>query len=569
MKKQFAGRPASNPSYKDPGKVSPSLWVRSMVNALDRAANSIFALNHEAALLRQSLVTVGLIIIWLTLSYLYLSTDVYSNLMSDWQAAFRNGDSQTVLITGFKIIFTVFFNFVVVRHILALYIPYWLMEKVAAIYLSDIFEKDEKVALKFIQQATFGGFYHTIHIRAGKIAGEDEESPIVQIGGPGYVIAELDSAVVFEKPDGTTRVIGPTQKERRGKVLIQGFERIRQGVDLRDVVEKVDITTRSRDGIPVTARDVQYRYSVYRGPQPVKSPQSPYPFDENAVLSLVYGATRPVKQDTELGGTFRESPTRKPDWLEPLPGKIAGQIIGEMSAFINKRSLSDFLVGLGKPEDEIFEERRKETTERIRAMSGQAADTELMGTFHDQDSPDEKNSGLDGSSNNTERFAKQLREPVEPSSAAMEFVPREMLTKMFYDSFQAKASQRGTQLNWIGVGTWDTSTSKTILKDHREAWRLSRENFARSNPAELQRLYDSAWRQEYIRLIEEVPIRKLNTELQNVDPDQQIKSVLKEYLIMFERARDLYNPNSVPVEISKAITEIEHWLYSEHRGFEQ
>ena len=428
----------------------------------------------------------------------------------------------------------------VIRHLLALYIPYWLMEKVASVYLADIFEKDEKVALTFIQQAAFGSFYHTIHIRDGKIAMEDEESPIIQIGGPGYVVAELDSAVVFERPDGTTHVIGPTQKERHGQALIQGFERIRQGVDLRDVVEKVDITTRSRDGIPVTARDVQYRYSIYRGPQPIKTPQSPYPFDENAVLNLVYGATRPVKLD--------ESSVQKPDWLEPLPGKIAGQIIGEMSAFINKRSLSDFLVGLGKPEDDIFEERRKETTERIRAISGQAD--------NDQEPSGDKAPDLDGKS--------KAPEPVEPSSTAMEFVPREMLTKMFYDSFQAKAAQRGTQLNWIGAGTWDTSTSKTILKDHREAWKLSRENFARSNPAELQRLYDIAWRQEYIRLIEEVPIRKLNTEPQISDPDQRIKSVLKEYLIMFERARDIYSPNNIPDEISKAITEIEHWLYSEY-----
>ena len=531
MKNQSAYRPAEGSFFNTISNV--------VMDALDRFTNSIFALNHDAALIRQSLVMVSFAVIWLVLSYIYLSPTEYTNLVNAWRAAVKVGSSGIMLISGIKIIVTVFFNMVVIRHMLALYIPYWLMQQVAAIYLADIFEKDEKVAHTFIQHSAFGGYYHTIRIRQGKIAKEDEESPIIQIGGPGYVVSELESAVVFERPDGTTRVIGPTHKEHRGKVLLQGFERIRQGVDLRDVVEKLDITTRSRDGIPVTAKDVQYRYSIYRGVKPVKSPQAPYPYDENAVLNLVYGTTRPVKID--------ETPVQKHDWLEPLPGKIIGQVIGEMSGFINKRGLSDFLVVLGKPEDESFEERRKDTTERIRAISGQV-ESDLPGS-------DAEIANLGGSLDGSN--------PAETARTAMEFVPREVLTKLFYDSFQSKAPQRGTQLNWIGVGTWDTP-SQISLKNHQEAWKLSRENFARSNPTELKRLYDIAWRQEYIRLIEEVPIHKLKADPQNLDDDQLIKGLLKEYLVTLERARELYRRENIPEEILKAISEIERWLYSEH-----
>ena len=71
--------------------------------------------------------------------------------------------------------------------------------------------------------------------------------------------------------------------------------------------------------------------------------------------------------------------------------------------------------------------------------------------------------------------------------AASEFVPRSLLTRMLYDNFQARAEQRGTHINWIGVGTWDTP-AQIIPKNHREAWKISRENFRRGNSAELQRI---------------------------------------------------------------------------------
>jgi hypothetical protein len=534
-----------------PARSSLENMIDAARRTVDRYINSIFAFNHHAALVRSMVIGVAFIVIWLVLSFTARAPEEYSSLLSDWLNTVASGDPTELLKSSFGTFATIFFNPVVIRHLLALYVPFWLMEHVASIYLADIFEKEEEVAHIFIRQAAFADSYNTIHIRQGQVIKSDQESPMIQIGGPGYVVVELDSAVVFERPDGTPHVIGSTSKEWHGSAIVEGFERIRQGVDLRDVIQKQEITTRSRDGIPVTAKDIQYSYSLYRGPKPIKSPQTPYPFDEKAVLNLVYGsATRPVK----LG----EPPSQIQDWLEPLPGKIFGQISSEMSNFINKRSLSDFLVTVGKPEDDSLEERKKDTDERIRAISGltennvdQAAIQSVI-SFLDPDPPEPEAPPVNPD--------ETMR--VETASPALEFVPRSLLTKMFYDNFQLKAPQRGTYLNWIGVGTWDTP-AQIIPRNHREAWKISRENFARGNSTELQRIYDDAKLHEFLRLIDEVPIRKLYIDLQNQEIDKQVKGVLKEYLGVLERARELYRRDSIPVDILKAIREIERWLYSD------
>jgi hypothetical protein len=522
--------------------------VAAVRGTVDKYLNIIFAFNHHAALVRSMVIGVAFVVFWLGFSFTAYAPEEYSRLLGIWLEKVAAGDPQALLITSGETLVRIFLNMVVIRHLLALYVPFWLMEHVASIYLADIFEKEEDVAHKFIRQAAFADSYNTIHIRQGQVIKSDQESPMIQIGGPGYVVVELDSAVVFERPDGSPHVIGPTGKEAHGSAIIEGFERIRQGIDLRDVIQKQEITTRSRDGIPVTAKDIQYSYSLYRGPKPVKSPQTPYPFDEKAVRDLVYAATRPVK----LG----EPPAQIQDWLEPLPGKIFGQINGEMSDFINKRSLSDFLVTVGKPEDDSLEERKKDTDERLRAISGLAENNP------DQAAIQSAISFLDPPEPEAPPVNPSDTIQAESSNTALEFVPRSLLTKMFYDNFQKKAPQRGTYLNWIGVGTWDTP-AQIIPKNHREAWKISRENFARGNSTELQRIYDDAKLHEFLRLIDEVPIRKLYIDLQNQEIDKQVRGVLKEYLGVLERARELYRRDSIPVDILKAIREIERWLYSD------
>jgi hypothetical protein len=526
MRTQSASRPLSG--------FNPKNIASALTHAIEGLLNRIFAFNHDTATIRSMVVSVGFIVLWLVLAFTNLPRAEYSALMKSWLDVYKAGDTQQILITGLSVFATIFLNLVVVRHLLALYVPFWLAQQVAAIYLADIFEKEDKVAQTFIQQATFGGYYHSIHIRQGKVVKGHEDSPVIQIGGPGYAVVELDSAVVFESPDGTARVIGPTPNDWHGYALIQGFERIRQGIDLRDILQKQDVASRSIEGIPVTARDIQYSYSIYRGPNPVKSQRVPYPFDENAILSLVYATPRTVK--------LNETPVHKPDWLDPLPVKIMGQISSEMNSFINKRFLSDFLIAIDKPDD---------PGSLDTAADGKRADQAGLPGVRVVYDPAQTSASVGQS-----RASGQAEE-LKPS---LDYVPRSMLTKIFYDSFQARAA-RGNTLNWIGVGTWDTpSQAQVILKNHREAWRVSRENFTRGNPAELQQLFNEARLREFPHLIEEVLIRKFFVDLQGQETEQQIRAVLQEYLGVLERSAEYFDPD-IPESILVAIQEIKRWLH--------
>lgn len=550
MKNPPLYRPASTRSI-------PAQLLGVLADALDRVLNQFFAFNHETATLRSWIKWVGLILIWIVLAFTAEPAPAYAKLVDALIKQLAAGDPQSIGLFIVKSAFSIFLNPVVIRHLMAICVPYIFMHRVAAVYLADIFEKDEKVALAFIRQAAFAGPYNSIRIRQGKVAAEDQASPMIQFGGPGYVIVELDSAVVVEKPDGSARVIGPSNTATKDNILT-GFERIRQGLDLRDILQKQEVTARSRDGIPVSARDVQYSYSIFRGYNPLKTPKSPYPYDPNAALNLVYGASRPVK--------FGEPPARTQDWLEPLPGKTLGQVGGEMDGFIKKHGLSEFLAAVGKLENDNLSERKKEIDERIRALAGpgvaRADETAAENAPY--------KAGLDANPvNNPPAQTGQLPDQSRPTGAhslgvpngSADFVSRSTLTNLFYDHIQSNAAQRGTQLNWIGVGTWDTP-APIIPKNHLEAWKISRENFARGNPSELKRVSEDARLQEIIHQTRKVAIRKLYSDQSQGIPDEQvITNVLKEYLAVLDMACDYYRGAEIPGEILDAIREIKRQIY--------
>jgi hypothetical protein len=57
----------------------------------------------------------------------------------------------------------------------------------------------------------------------------------------------------------------------------------------------INLSAITRDGIEVTARDVRYRYRLATGANPLegplRTPENPYPFSEEAVLAMVYNRT--------------------------------------------------------------------------------------------------------------------------------------------------------------------------------------------------------------------------------------------------------------------------------------
>ena len=470
---------------------------RWLIETTDYVLNQVFALRHTVAGLRSAVTWVLLLALALVFVVTSRSAEDWAWLWSNFSSALtgrplpEDVSSTNALVNFFG---AVFLNPAVWARLIALCAPFWLMHRITSIYLADVFEKDEEVARLFILQAAFASDYGTIRIREGKIVESDHNSPIVQIGGPGYIIVELDSAVLFEKPDGRPHVVAPTVS---GKRVVDGFERVRQVADLRDIMDSYELSARSRDGIPVLGKDIQYTYSIYRGENAVKTLKTPYPFDENALISLVYKAPRPVKPGV--------APSSKPDWHTPLPGKLGGSIQGELGGFVNKRGLSEFLSSIGDPERDALRNLEEKLDKDSQLLSGR---------------------------NGTNAY--------EDSIKAVPFASRASITAMFYnESFKKTLSGKGFQVNWIGVGTWVTP-AEIIPANHLEAWKLSRENATRNNPEQHKRLREEEHLQESLRLIQTMPIGQFYTELKQVDDDVVIDALIGDYYERIQSALELF-----------------------------
>ena len=408
----------------------------------------------------------------------------------------------------------------VVRLILVFVLPPMIALNLTSDYLADVFELPEAAtAREFLGGLALAGNERIVHIRGGAIASEDEKSPVVLIGGPGRVQVELDSAALFEKPDGRPHVIGPTTGgsrnsgrsessggpywEQQHTAVLEGFERVRRPIiNLRDQFignpsgEPMTIVGRSLDGITVSAADVRALFSIRRSPfadggAPDK--EKPYPFVEESVEELIYRQSVRVLSE---GPHPSEVP---PPWTSTMQALVRADI----TQFMNQNNLTDYLASFGAPEMEMAEFRE---------------DTLLVQSH--QFSPDEPPAAA-------------------PGLPKGRFHPRTELSdrfKRFTDGFIHKAHERGLELHWIGVGTWkiaDEIAGEIINGRHIEAWRISRENAARSNPQAIRTLTENAMLDEKLRLIQNVPLAAHHNNLYNNLYNNQAagEKILKTFLM--------------------------------------
>jgi hypothetical protein len=403
--------------------------------------------------------------------------------------------------------------------------PFFIALQCAALYLADIFELEHvSVARDFIWRVTLSGSEETIRVSQGVISEEDRQLPTYRIGGPGKVIVDLDSVALFEKPDGTPRIIGPTTKESRARATLEGFERFRQAIDTRDHhVELRDqdpksksVESRSLDGIKITATDVRLMFSVYRGG--VKpSTENPYPFSREAIEKIIYQATSKVTPGQPNPSKYEFSWTNR----------MMGLILGELGAFMSKHKLTAYLASIGAPELEKMKQREKTIVEQVQ---------QILASEQDPSAPEE---------------------PKHPP----EFQPRHKISDLFTEfaeEFTKRARNNGVELHWIGVGTWKTPI-EIVPERHLEAWKLSNENLYRESPEALNNLETDAILQKTIILIQDVPIaahQKANSE--EVEPKNVLRSLLLAYNQQFVEAVEFMRAKgeSVPPNIEDAIAHI-------------
>lgn len=408
------------------------------------------------------------------------------------------------------------------RYLPILVLPFFIALKCASIYLADIFEiEDQSIARDFLTQVALTGSRNSIRIGNGEVADAYRKSPIYLIGGPGQVVVELDTAALFEKPNGQPRVIGPTVK---GKAVLEGFERFRQAIDLRDqYTDPMIVQSRSLDGIPVTAQDVRLLFSVSRENQE-RSALSPYPFSAEAIEKLVYGQVSRVVKD---GPHPSEPPS---SWTET----VIGLIRSELSRFMREHRLADYLASIGSPE---VENARKREHEIIKIGKGVLSDGDNL----------------------------EPREITQPSN----FQPRHLVSSLFSrftEGFSENARERGARLVWIGIGIWHTP-NEIVPEKHLEAWRLSRENLGRGSPGALEALRNEAQIQQMLRLVQNVPLERFR---QNAGKDhnlivRELLNAYREQLIDSIELQAKNNRQNHPI-VRAAIKHIEmilgikHWI---------
>ena len=282
---------------QDIGKITG--WLREGLRII---TNWLFAYDQRAAHRRLMFFILATLFMWSILAIALIMRSPYDEpLLSELLGAF--------------------FSVRILRHFLALGLALGLALIITAVYLDDIFELENlSIAELFVLEAAFALFYRRISIRNGGITPDHLNSPIVQIGGPGIVDVHLENTALFEKVDGSPRVAAPTITH---SLILDGFERLRQVVDLRDQVVEMTVSGRTQDGIPITAKDVRLVFSIYRGEKKVDPNQAyiqPYPFSEQAVLDLVYQQERGP-------------------WFEGLRRMIRRELV----QFISQHTLSEFL----------------------------------------------------------------------------------------------------------------------------------------------------------------------------------------------------------------------------------
>jgi len=417
----------------------------------------------------------------------------------------------------------------VFRYLPIFILPFLLALQFAAMYLTDIFElKDVSIAREFIRQVALTGSQKSIRIGNGEIAEKDRTSPIYLIGGPGQVVVELDSVALFEKPDGSPHVIGSTVN---GKVTLEGFERFRQVIDLRDQYtdpqSPVDVKSRSLDGIPVGTKDVRFVYSIWRNDKP-RTPEFPHPFgSDKTVEDLVY------RQSSTVVDAI-------PPSIPPEAGSLFDATIGvirrELGGFMSKHRLAEYLASISMPE---VEQARKLENEIVDAGKKVVPESDPLHPREVPPPPDFK-----------------------PRSTVSDLFNR------FTEGFTNSASVPGIQLQWIGVGTWKMPskiTDEIITGKHLEAWRLSRENVGRGGEKAINSLRQEAGLQQTLRLIQKIPLARYK-DVSSGSHRDTVNSLLLGYREQLIEIKELLakSHRPAPPSLGKAIRHIEDVLGIKH-----
>lgn len=506
------------------------LFRELFARLIDAFLNRIFDLRPEKAARRMRYLFLLFIVSVCIISLRFYSLELWSAEIRNVFLFFLNPDFSASYIGNPLVDFAyfaiqVFTDPRIFQYFPVFLAPFFIALQCAALYLTDIFELEQVgVARGFLWSVTLSGSEETIRVSQGAISEEHQHSPTYLIGGPGKVIVDIDSVALFEKPDGTPRIIGPTTREPGGRATLEGFERFRQAINTRDhYVDLRDqdprsksVESRSLDGIKITATDVRLMFSVHRGG--IKpSTENPYPFSREAIEKIMYQATSKVTPGQSNPSSYEFS------WIN----RMIGLIRGELGAFMNRHKLTAYLANVGMPELEKIKQREEQIFEEMQKIVPPQED---------------------------------LANPGEAKSLS-EFQPRHRISNLFTqfaEEFTRKAQSNGVELHWIGVGTWKTPV-EIVPEKHLEAWKLSNENLYRESQAALNKVENEAILHKTITMIQDVPIAAhLRASTEEKETNRVMRSLLLAYQQQLLEAAEFMRARgeAVPPNVEDAIAHI-------------
>ncbi len=289
-----------------------SASAASWDGALHSLLATLLRRDHRGARLRLIIVGTGLAAYWLGLGLLFNFPRV---LPQEWL------NELLFPLNVVADLVTSLFAPQILVHLIPAAAALWFGQRLAGHYLADLFELETPaLAERYLLSAAFGLGYDTLNIAQSQVKLLNRNSPMLRIGGPGYLQVHLGYATVMETAQGLPRVYGPDQRR-----FIRGFERLRDVIDLRDQLKELDqVNAVTADGIEVRARDVQMVFRVFGGGHE-RSLEAPYPYTEQAIRRLVYG--RSISDQGPL------------DWSEELTQLAADEI----RSFVGDLTLEGFL----------------------------------------------------------------------------------------------------------------------------------------------------------------------------------------------------------------------------------
>lgn len=169
---------------------------------------------------------------------------------------------QPGLTTRFELMWTSQGFSSLMQSLLIAFIPFLLAFWIAAYYFQYIHHIPRfRSALGHLLTLIFPVPRKRLKFQNGYLLQKGTNLSLERVGGPAQVHLDPSNAAVFERSNGTCRVLLPGQE----KVPLEGYERIRSVLDTGTQDVTVTVSEHTRDGIRLQARGARFAYQLRTG----------------------------------------------------------------------------------------------------------------------------------------------------------------------------------------------------------------------------------------------------------------------------------------------------------------